>query len=105
MKWPWVSGTDSGDVEPRAVLEQIVHDCLDRQGAPAGVQAGALRTKVDKVLESQSPQFRSWAQESGGRLDSALAEARQQASGTEFAGWAIAGAPGRILLAGPRPAR
>jgi KAP family P-loop domain len=92
MKWPWARGTDSESGRPEAVLEQIVHACLERQEPQTGVAATELRGNIDERLRNESPKFLSWAQESRDRLDSALAEAARQASRTEFAGWAIAGA-------------
>lgn len=92
MKWPWARGTNSESGVPEAVLEQIVHACLERQKPPAGVDATELRANIDERLGNQFPTFLSWAQESRDRLDSAQAEASRQASRTEFAGWAIAGA-------------
>jgi len=92
MKWPWAYGTDSESGRSEAVLEQIVHACLERQEPPPGVDAAELRANIDKRLRNQSPKFLSWAQESRDQLDSAQAEAGRQASRTEFAGWALAGA-------------
>jgi hypothetical protein len=92
MKWPWGRGTDSESGGPEAVLEQIVHACLGRQKPSADVDATELRANIDERLRNESPKFLSWAQESRDRLDSAQAEASRQASRTEFAGWAIAGA-------------
>jgi hypothetical protein len=92
MKWPWVRGTDSESGGPEAVLEQIVHACLGGQQPSADVDATELRANIDERLRNESPKFLSWAQESRDRLDSAQAEASRQASRTEFAGWAIAGA-------------
>jgi hypothetical protein len=92
MKWPEARGTDSESGRPEAVLEQIVHACLERQEPPTGVDATELRANIDERLRNQSPKFLSWVQESRDRLDSAQAEAGRQASRTEFAGWAIAGA-------------
>jgi len=92
MKWPGDRGTDSESGGPEAVLEQIVHACLDGQEQSGGVDAGELRVKIDERLRNESSTFLSWAQESRDRLDSAQAEASRQASRTEFAGWAIAGA-------------
>jgi len=74
------------------VLEQIVHGCLDGKKPPAGVDAAELRANIDERLRSRSSEFLSWAQESRDRLDSAQAEAGRQASRTDLAGWAIAGA-------------
>ena len=88
MKWPWARGTDSGSGRPEAVLEQIVHACLECQEPPTRLDATELRANIDERLRNQSPKFLSWAQESRDRLDSAQAEASQ----TEFAGWAMAGA-------------
>ncbi len=56
------------------------------------MDATELRANIDERLRNQSPTFLSWVQESRDRLDSAQAEADRQASRTEFAGWAIAGA-------------
>ena len=92
MKWPWAFGTDSESGGPEAALEQIVHACLGRQEPPPGVDATQLRANIDERLRNESPKFLSWVQESRDRLDSAQAEASRQASRTEFAGWAIAGA-------------
>jgi hypothetical protein len=71
MKWPWVRRTDSESGGPEAVLEQIVHACLDGQRPPAGVDASELRAKSDERLRTESVTFLSWAQESRDRLDSA----------------------------------
>jgi hypothetical protein len=92
MKWPSARGTDSESGRPEAVLEQIVHACLDGQKPSTGVDATELRANIDERLRNQSPTFLSWAQESRDRLENAQAEASRQASRTEFAGWAIAGA-------------
>jgi hypothetical protein len=92
MKWLWARGTDSESGRPEAALEQIVHACLERQEPPTRVDATELRANIDERLRNQSPKFLSWAQESRDRLDSAQAEVGRQASRTEFAGWAIAGA-------------
>jgi hypothetical protein len=92
MKWPWARGTDSESGRPEAVLEQIVHACLKRQEPPTGVDPTELRVNIDERLRNHSPKFLSWAQESRDRLDSAQAEVGRQASRTEFAGWALAGA-------------
>lgn len=92
MKWPWARRANSESGRPEAVLEQIVHDCLERQEPSARVDATELRENIDERLRNQSPTFLSWVQESSDRLDSARAEADRQASRTEFPGWAIAGA-------------
>src|SRR5450432_4018509 len=92
MKGPWDRGTDSESGRPEAVLEQIVHACLKRQEPSTKVDPTKLRVNIDKRLRNQSPKFLSWAQESRDRLDSAQAEVSRQASRTEFAGWALAGA-------------
>jgi hypothetical protein len=92
MKLPWARGTDSESGGPEAVLEQIVHACLERREPPPRVAATELRANIDERLRNQSPKFLSWVQESRDRLDSAQAEAVRRAGRTEFAGWAIAGA-------------
>jgi hypothetical protein len=92
MRRPWARGTDSQSGRPEVVLEQIVHDCLNRQEPPTGVDATELRANIEQRLRSQSSTFLSWVQESRDQLDSAQAEASRQTSRTEFAGWAIAGA-------------
>jgi hypothetical protein len=92
MRWPWARSADSESGRPEAVLEQIVHACLERQEPPSGVAATELRANIDQRLRNQSSEFLSWVQESRDWLDSAQSEARWQASRTEFAGWAIAGA-------------
>jgi hypothetical protein len=92
MRWPWARETDSESGEPKAVLEQIVYACLKRQALPPGVDVNELRANIGERLGNQSPRFLSWVQESRDRLKSAQEEAKRQASRTEYAGRAIAGA-------------